>query len=71
LWLDEFWKQSFTYLNKITRKEFENIVKECEQMWSFSNCTIKYFMLKNINIFWYIPILRETFIRHIVWVIVK
>ena len=71
LWLDDFWKQSFTYLNKITRKEFERIVNECKQMWSFSDCTIKYFMLKNINIFWYIPILRETFIRHVVWVIVK
>lgn len=71
LWMNESWKQSFTYLNKITRKEFENIVNECEQMWSFSSCTIKYFMLKNINIFWYVPILRETFIRHIVWVIVK
>jgi hypothetical protein len=40
-------------------------------MWSFEICTIKYFMLKNINIFNYIPLLRETFIRHIVWVIKK
>jgi len=69
--LDNTWRESFTYLNKITRKQFENIVNECEQMWSFHNCTINYFMLKNIKLFWSIPILRETLIRHIVWVIVK
>jgi hypothetical protein len=28
-------------------------------------------MLKNINVFWSIPILREIFIRHIVGVIKK
>lgn len=71
IWLDQNGKQSFTYLNRITRKEFENIIWECEQMWSFQNCTIKYFMLKNIKIFWVIPLLRETFIRHIVWVLKK
>lgn len=71
IWLDNSWKESFTYLNKITRSEFESIINECEQMWSFQNCTIKYFMLKNINIFSSIPLLRETFIRHIVWVIKK
>ncbi len=71
IWLNENKNESFTYLNKITRKDFESIIKECEDMWSFQSCTIKYFMLKNINIFTYIPLLRETFIRHIVWVIKK
>ena len=71
IWKDKNWSESFTYLNRLTRKQFENIIQEWEQMWSFKNCTIKYFMLKNISIFWYIPVLRETFIRHIVWVIVK
>lgn len=71
IWNNEKWWESFTYLNKITRKQFESIVNKYEQMWSFQNCTINYFMLKNIKLFWYVPILRETLIRHIVWVIVK
>lgn len=64
-------KRKFTYLNKISRKEFENTINRLTQMWIFTTCTISYFMLKNINIFSKIPILRETFIRHIVWVIKK
>ena len=43
-------KEVFTYLNRITRKNFENIMAECEEKLSFQSCTIKYFMLKNINI---------------------
>lgn len=64
-------KRKFTYLNKISRKEFENTINRLTQMWIFTTCTISYFMLKNINIFSKIPILREIFIRHIVWVIKK
>jgi hypothetical protein len=44
---------------------------ECEEKLRLQSCTIKYFMLKNINIIWSIPILREVFIRHIVGVIKK
>lgn len=64
-------KRKFTYLNKISRKEFENTINRLTQMWIFTTCTISYFMLKNINIFSKLPILREIFIRHIVWVIKK
>jgi ubiquinone/menaquinone biosynthesis C-methylase UbiE len=64
-------KEVFTYLNGITRKDFEYIMTECEEKLRLQGCTIKYFMLKNINIIWSIPILREIFIRHIVGVIKK
>lgn len=71
IWLNNKWKESFTYLNKITRKEFEKIIAECKQMWIFQNCTISYFMLKNISKFSLIPLIRELLIRHIVGVIKK
>ena len=64
-------KRVFTYLNKISRKKFENIISKYEEMWVFENCTISYFMLKNIDFFSKIPIIREIFIRHIVWVLKK
>lgn len=64
-------KKEFTYLNKISRKKFENIIQKYEDMWIFQNCTIRYFMLKNIDLFSKIPIIREIFIRHIIWVIQK
>ena len=38
---------------------------------TFSNMTIKYFMLKNINFLSSIPILRETAIKHILGVFYK
>lgn len=65
------WKRIFSYLNKIKRKDFEQLIAKYEEMWIFKKCTISYFMLKNKNIFSKIPILREIFIRHIVWVIKK
>lgn len=65
------WKEAFWYLNWITRKDFENIIKKCEENLMFQSCTIQYFMLKNINILWSIPVLREVLIRHIVGVIKK
>jgi ubiquinone/menaquinone biosynthesis C-methylase UbiE len=64
-------KEIISYLNRITRKDFENIISECEEKLRFQICTIQYFMLKNIKIFWSIPILREIFIRHIIGVIKK
>lgn len=63
--------RKFTYLNNIYRKDFEKIIAEYEEVWIFKNCTISYFMLKNIDIFSKIPLIREIFIRHIVWVIKK
>jgi hypothetical protein len=44
-------KEVFSYLNGITRKDFENIIAECEEKLRFQSCTIQYFMLKNINVF--------------------
>ena len=43
-------KEVFSYLNKITRKDFEYIISKCEDKLMFESCTIQYFMLKNINI---------------------
>lgn len=70
--VSQIWnKREFTYLNKISRKNFENIIGNYEDLWVFSNCTIRYFMLKNIDFFSKIPIIREIFIRHIIWVLKK
>ncbi|MCP4524006.1 MAG: class I SAM-dependent methyltransferase [Candidatus Gracilibacteria bacterium] len=63
--------ETFSYLNKITRKQFESIIFECEDKKMFDKCTISYFMLKNITTLGRIPFLREMFIRHIVGVIRK
>lgn len=71
VWFNELGKESFTYLNWITRKQFENIISECEEKWFFKKCTISYFMLKNISILSKIPFLREIWIRHIVWSLKK
>lgn len=64
-------KEGFTYLNRITRNKFENIIKQCEEKRMFQNCTINYFMLKNMNFLSSIPLLRELFILHIIGVIKK
>lgn len=71
IWKNNNGQESFTYLNGITRKKFENIISKCEEMWIFKKCTISYFMLKNILILNKIPFLREIGIRHIVWVLKK
>jgi len=63
-------KESFTYLNKITRREFENIInKLCEE--KQCNLTIKYHMLKKLNFLSNIPFFRELFIRHIIGCVKK
>ena len=62
--------ESFTYLNKISRKKFEKIINIFLYKWNIDS-NINYYMLKNISIFSKIPFLREVFIRHIVWVINK
>lgn len=70
--VSQIWsRREFTYLNKISRKKFENIIGNYEDLWVFQNCTIRYFMLKNIDFFSKIPIIREIFIRHIIWVLKK
>lgn len=63
--------EKFVYLNKISRKNFENIISNVKNMQTFSNIDISYFMLKNINFFSKIPFFRELLIRHIVWVLKK
>lgn len=71
IWNSNSWKESFTYLNWITRKDFEYIVKDFEENNSNVKIFIKYFMIKNVDSFSKIPLLRELLIRHIVWVIKK
>jgi len=57
----------FTYLNKISRKEFE----KCVDNLHIHEKNIKYYILKNLDFLSNIPILREIFIKHIVWFIRK
>lgn len=71
IWIDKTWKNSFTYLNKIKRKDFENLILDFWKSNENVNFNINYYMLKNLDIFSKIPFLREVFIRHIVWIINK
>ena len=64
-------KRSFTYLNKITRKDFEKIIQKLDFMWIFKQKYIKYFYLKKMNFFAKIPFLKEIMIKHIVWILKK
>ena len=68
---DKQGNESFTYLNKITRADFEEIIEGVKRQKSNVKIEIKYFILKDLDIFWKIPLLRELFIRHIVGVIKK
>ena len=68
---DEQGNESFTYLNKITRADFEEIIEGFKRQKSNVKIEIKYFILKDLDIFSKIPLLRELFIRHIVGVIKK
>lgn len=63
-------RDSFTYLNKIMRKDFERIISKLIKENNVKT-HIKYYMLKNQSIFSKIPFIREVFIRHIVWTIKK
>lgn len=63
--------EQFDYLNKISRKEFEKIIKNFVSYNDIKNFNIKYFILKDMNFISKLPLLREVFIRHIVWYIKK
>ena len=65
------WKEVFDYLNNITRKDFEKIIWNFLSKSNTQSHNIKYFMLKNFNFLSKIPLLREIFIRHIIWYIKK
>lgn len=71
LWLNDKQKESFVYLNGITRNDFENIIKEFLICHKDLSSNIKYYMLRNIDFFSKVPVFRELFVRHIVWVIKK
>lgn len=60
-----------SYLNKITIKKFDNIVKQLHKKSLFSDLQINYYMLKNIKFLSKVPLIRELAIRHIVWTIKK
>ena len=64
-------EEAFTYLNKITRKDFEKIVWRFVKKNKIKDLKINYYMLKNMNFLAKIPFFREIFIRHIVWYIKK
>jgi len=69
IWLDNNWQESFTYLNNIKRKDFEKIL--CEEKMNYKDVKIDYKMLKNLTFLSKIPLLREVFIKHIIWYIKK
>ncbi len=69
IWKNKENKEIFSYLNWISRKTFENII--CEEEWRYEFSQINYKMIKNIKFFSYVPLLREVFIRHIIWVLKK
>jgi hypothetical protein len=71
IWVNQDWKESFDYLNRISRKNFENVIKLYKNKWYFSESKIKYFMLKGKSFLSRLPILREVFIKHILWFIIK
>lgn len=71
IWFNQDNKESFTYLNKISRKQFEQIIESFKSKNPNINININYFMLKNFNFFSKIPLLREIFIKHIIWIIKK
>jgi hypothetical protein len=70
IWNDN-WKEVFDYLNKINRKKFEKIAWRFISKNKICNYDIKYFMLRDFNFLSKLPLLREIFIRHIVWYIKK
>ena len=61
----------FDYLNKIKRRDFEKVVWRFLQRHNTKECKIKYYMLKKMNFLTHIPLVREVFIKHIVWYIKK
>jgi len=63
--------ESFDYLNKITRKDFENIVWRFVKKHNIWKIKINYYMLKKMTFLSKVPLVREIFIKHIVWYIKK
>lgn len=63
IWLDENWKEVFSYLNKITRKKFDSIVYNFVKDNKFIIKYQKQYFLKNLNFFSRIPFLSEMFFR--------
>ncbi len=59
--------ESFVYLNKIKRKDFENVVSRIISEKYACSHNINFYMLKNLDFLSKVPFLREVFIRHIVW----
>lgn len=60
----------FTYLNKIKRKQFEDIISDFK-LKNKVKIKIEYNMLKNKKILSKIPFIREVFVKHIIGVIIK
>lgn len=71
IWSNYYNKEYFDYLNKIKRKDFENITKVFIENNKISDFKIKYYILKDFKFLNRIPFLREVFIRHIVWYLKK
>lgn len=71
IWRDIKNKEVFHYLNKISRKNFEEIILSFINENNIKDYKINYHILKNINFFSKIPLLREVFIKHIIWYIKK
>jgi len=71
IWLDSNKNRIFSYLNWITRKDFENIITNINNKKLFQNVKIRYFMLKNLDFLSKVPLLREVWVKHIVWILKK
>ncbi len=68
IWKKSNWKESFTYLNKITRKKYLNIRQNLIKNDKFEVIFEKHNMIKNISFFEKIPLLNELTSRLYVWV---
>jgi len=68
IWKDKNWKESFTYLNKITRKEFLKIQNQLFEKWLFISKYKKFNMLKNLVFLEKIPIFNEFCSRLYIWI---
>ena len=61
----------FDYLNKIKRKDFEDIVWRFLVKHNIKKSKINYYILKNMSFLSSIPFIREVAIKHIIWYIKK
>lgn len=62
------WQESFTYLNKITLKKFQEIKKELFNKGYFTQEYEYQHNIKWISFLWKIPLFREIFARLRVWI---